>query len=137
MTTKIKPPSILLRLVAFYFKAGGVLFFIIAALGLFSGLALNWAPTTNQEMPYTFAMGIVLVMALALLVTGILLGRRLRAGAVLGLVLTLYPLVLSPIQHRSLGWPELVLTGVTTIVLLSVWRELEWRHDSLVTAPSS
>jgi hypothetical protein len=130
MTAKTRYPSIWLRLVAFYFKAGGVLLVILAVLGLFTGLALRWAPTTTRDMPYTFAIGSLLVMAVALLATGILLGRRLRAGGVLGLGVTLYPLVLALFQGRSVGWPELGFTAVMAIALVSIWRELEWRHGS-------
>ena len=132
MTAKTRYPSIWLRLVAFYFKAGGVLLVILAVLGLFTGLPLRWAPTTTRDMPYTFAIGSLLVMAVALLATGILLGRRLRAGGVLGLGLTLYPLVLALFQGRNVRWPELGFTAVMAIALVSVWRELEWRHGSSV-----
>ena len=136
MIAKTNPPSIWLRLVTFYFKAGGVLFVIIAALGFFSGLALDWAPGTTQGMSFPLLMAIIGAMAVSLLVTGILLGRRLRAGAVLGLVLTLYPLAFALIQRRAMGWLELGFTAVTAIVLLRVWRELEWRHGSKgVSAP--
>ena len=130
MNANTKPSSIWLRLVAFYFKMGGVIFAVIAVLGLVSGFALDWAPGTTQGMPFPLAMVIVSTVAISLLATGILLGRRLRAGAVLGLVLTLYPLAFALIQRRSMAWLELGFIAVTTIVLIRVWRELEWRHGS-------
>jgi len=121
-------PSIWLRIVAWYFKLGGIVFVFVAALGLISGLALHWPPMA-EGMSYPLVMVIVSAMAVALLATGILLARRLRAGAVLGLVLTLYPLVFALIQRRSLAWLDLGIMAVTAIVLLSVWRELEWHHS--------
>jgi hypothetical protein len=136
MTATTKAPSIWLRLVAYYFKIGGVIFAVIAVLGLVSGFALDWAPGTTQAMPMPLAVAIVCAMAFALLAAGILLARRLRAGAVLGLVLTLYPVAFALVQRRTMTWLELALIVVPTIVLVSVWRELEWRHDSRdVSAP--
>ena len=129
MTANTNAPSIWLRLASFYFKLGGALFFGIAALGLISGMALPSVPPT-QGMPYPLAIVIVSAMGVSLLATGILLSRRLRAGAVLGLVLTLYPLAFALIQRRSMSWFELGITALTVIVLLMAWRELEWRHDS-------
>ena len=128
MTANTNAPSIWLRIVAWYFKLGGIVFVFVAALGLISGLALHWPPTT-EGMPYPLAIVIVSATAVGLLATGILLARRLRAGAVLGLVLTLYPLVFALIQRRSVAWLDLGIMAVTAIVLLSVWRELEWRHS--------
>ncbi len=130
MTATTNAPSIWLRLVAFYFKTGGVIFAVIAVLGLVSGFALDWAPGTTQAMPMPLAVAIVCAMAVALLAAGILLARRLRAGAVLGLVLTLYPSAFALVQRRTMAWLELALIVVPTIVLVSVWRELEWRHGS-------
>ena len=134
MTAKTNAPSIWLRIVAWYFKLGGIVFVFVAALGLFSGLALDWAPGTTPGMPMQLTVAIMSAMAVSLLATGILLGRRLRAGAVLGLVLTLYPLVFALIQRGSVGWLELGLMAVPTIALLRVWRELEWRHSSNTAA---
>jgi hypothetical protein len=129
MTANTNAPSIWLRIVAWYFKLGGILFVFIAALGLISGLALHWPPTT-EGMPYPLAIVIVSATAVGLLATGILLARRLRAGAVLGLVFTLYPLAVALVQRWRVGWLDLGIMAVTVIVLLSVWRELEWRHSS-------
>jgi hypothetical protein len=129
MIAKTNPPSIWLRIIAWYFKLGGILFIFIAVLGLISGVALHGAAVT-EGMPYQLAVVIVSTMAIGLLTTGILLARRLRAGAVLGLVLTLYPLVFALIQRRTMSWLELGGIAVTTFVLLSVWRELEWRRDA-------
>ena len=121
--------SIWLRIVAWYFKLGGIVFVFIAALGLIIGLAPDW-PSVTEGMSYPLSLAIVSAMAVALLATGILLARRLRAGALLGLVLTLYPLAFALIQRRSLAWLELGIMGGSVIVLMSVWRELEWRHSS-------
>ncbi len=129
MTVKTNGSSIWLRIVAWYFKLGGILFVVIAALGLTSGLALRWSPVTDG-MSYPLALAIISAMAVGLLATGILLARRLRAGAVLGLVFTLYPLAFALIQRRSAAWLDLGIMAVTVIVLLSVWRELEWRRSS-------
>lgn len=129
MTAHTNPPSIWLRIIAWYFKIGGIVFVFIAVLGLISGVALHGA-TVTEGMPYQLAFVIVSTMAIGLLTTGILLARRLRAGAVLGLVLTLYPLVFALVQRRTVAWLDLGLMAVTAIVLLSVWRELEWRHGS-------
>ena len=119
MTTKVKAPSIWLRLVAFYFKIGGVIFAVIAVLGLVSGFALDWAPGTTQAMPMPLTVAIVCAMAVSLLATGILLARRLRAGAVLGLVLTLYPSAFALVQRRTMDCRGGII-AVPTIVLLSV-----------------
>jgi hypothetical protein len=127
VTPKIGGPSIWLRIVAFYFLAGGVLFFIIAMVGVLGGLALNWVPTTTPGLSYAASIGLLSAMAVALFVTGILLRRRLKSGAVLGLVLTLYPLALALVQHQSVDWRDLFVMALTTLVLLSVWRELERR----------
>jgi hypothetical protein len=129
MTPKTNTPSIWLRIVAWYFKLGGIVFVFIAALGLISGLALHW-PSATEGMSYPLAMLVVSATAVGLLATGILLARRLRAGAVLGLVFTLYPLAIALIQRWRVGWLDLGIMAVTVIVLLSVWRELEWRHSS-------
>ena len=129
MTPKTNTSSIWLRIVAWYFKLGGIVFVFVAALGLISGLALHWPPVTDG-VSYPLAMLIVSAMAVGLLATGILLARRLRAGAVLALVLTLYPLAFALIQRRSVAWLDLGIMAVTVTVLLSVWRELEWRHSS-------
>ena len=137
MTATTNAPSIWLRLVAFYFKVGGVIFAVIAVLGLVSGFALDWAPGTTQAMPMPLTVAIVCAMAVALLATGILLARRLRAGAVLGLVLTLYPSAFALVQRRTMAWLELALIVVPTIVLVSVWREREWRHGSSDVSDSS
>ena len=136
MTANTNAPSIWLRIVAWYFKLGGIVFVFITVLGLISGLALHWVPMPEgmsvpmpEGMSYPLALVIVSAMTVGLLATGILLARRLRAGAVLGLVLTLYPLVFALIQRRSVAWLDLGIMAVTAIVLLSVWRELEWRHS--------
>jgi uncharacterized membrane protein len=128
MTATPMTPSIWLRLASFYFMLGGALFLGIAALGLISGLALP-SPPMSEGMPYPLAIVIVCAMAVALLATGVLLRRRLRAGAVLGLVLTLYPLAFALIQRHSLSWFELGIMALTVIVLVKAWPELE-RHGS-------
>lgn len=129
MTAKTNAPSIWLRIVAWYFKLGGIVFVFIAALGVISGLSIDW-PSMTEGTSYPLSLAIVSAMAVALLATGILLARRLRAGALLGLALTLYPLAFALIQRRSVAWLDLGIMAVTVIVLLSVWRELEWRHSS-------
>ena len=84
----------------------------------------------TEGMPYILTIVIVSAMAVGLLATGILLARRLRAGAVLGLVLTLYPLAFALIERRSVAWLDLGIMAVTVIVLVSVWRELGWRRST-------
>jgi hypothetical protein len=117
--------SKLLKVTAWYFKLGGILFAFMAVSGLVSGAALHW-PSSTEGMPYPQAMLIVSAAAVALLATGILLARRSRIGGVLALGLTLYPFAFAIWDRRSVTLLELGIAAVTVVALLLIWRELEW-----------
>ena len=128
--------SKLLRVIAWYFKLGGIIFAFVAVSGLIGGVALHW-PASTSNMPYRQALLIVSAASVSLFVTGILLARRLRIGGILGFGLTLYPFAFD-IWNRRLPTPvDLAVAAVTVVALLLVWRELEWRTTSDVALRSA
>jgi len=72
---KQQRPSPLLRVTAWYFKLGGILFAFVAVSGLISGIVLH-LPSSTEGMPYAQAMLIVSAASVALLATGILLAIK-------------------------------------------------------------
>jgi hypothetical protein len=130
----LKPhrPSTLLRITAWYFKLGGIVFAFMAVSGLISGVALQW-PSSADGLSYPLALISIFAMSVALLATGVLLARRSRIGGLLGLGLTLYPFAFAISERRSVPLLELGVAGVTVVALLIVWRELEW-HGNAGTA---
>jgi hypothetical protein len=121
--------SKLLRVTAWYFKLGGILFAFMAISGLVGGIALQW-PSSTEGMPYLPAMLIVSVGSVALLATGTLLARRSRIGGVLALVLTLYPFAFAIWDRKSVTLLEIGIAAVTLVAVLLIWRELEWPRNS-------
>ena len=129
----LKPhrPSMLLRIIAWSFKLGGIVFAFMTASGLISGVALHW-PSSPDGLSYPLALISVSAMSIALLATGILLARRSRVGGLLGLGLTLYPFAFAIGERRSVASLDLGVAGLTVVALI-VWRELEW-HPNAGTA---
>jgi len=122
-------PSTLLRITAWYFKLGGIVFAFITVSGLISGVALQ-RPSSTNGLPYPLALVILSATSVVLFITGILLARRSRIGAVLGLGLTLSPIAFAIADRRNLTLLELGMAGVTVLALLLIWRELEWPRSS-------
>jgi hypothetical protein len=60
-----------------------------------------------------------------------MLARHERRGAVLGLALTLYPIVLVPFIKVSMDRIDVAVSAVIVILLISVWRELTWRRNAV------
>ena len=125
-------PSTLLRIIAWYFKLGGIVFAFMAISGLISGVALQWTSSPGG-LSYPLALIIVSAMSIALLTTGVLLARRSRIGGLLGLGLTLYPFAFAISERRSVPLLDFVVAGVTVIALLIVWRELDWHRNAGTT----
>ncbi len=116
--------SALLRVIVWYFKIGGIIFAVMLVFGLI-GAVLGWASPPNG-LAYPVAFVVVLSTAAALFATGILLARRSKVGALLGLVLTLYPFAFALWYHTAPRVVDLAVAAVTVAGLLFVWRELDW-----------
>ena len=111
-----------LRVIAWFFKLGGFLFALMALSTL---VALGFdAPASAAEPSSGVMLLLFCVMAGALIATGILLARRARAGAILAVILSLYPLVFVLIGKRPLSWLDIASSVITVAVIASIWPEL-------------
>jgi hypothetical protein len=120
--------SIWLRVIAWIFKLSGSLFAFVAFFGLIP-LVLGW--TASADSPgYALSFLLSMAMAGALFATGVLLARRERAGALLALVLTLYPLAFVLAGQRPLARSDVIVTVVTVAVIASIWPQLSARRQS-------
>ena len=126
--TASSTPSRWLRVIAWYFKLGGFLFAFIALFALVA-LILDWSPSPGNPS-YAVTLLLLSAMAAALLATGFLLARRLRAGALLALAVTLYPLAFVLTGRRPLSWLDIVVSVVTVAVIASIWPQLSSRNES-------
>jgi signal transduction histidine kinase len=119
--------SIRLMFVSWWFKIGGIIFALITL----SGIAAFVVGTSISDgpRPQTAALFIVAGMTIALYATGRMLAHHDRRGAVLGLVLTLYPFVFAPFTNAPMDSIDIAVSAVTVILLLSVWPELTWRRS--------
>jgi hypothetical protein len=115
----------LLKILAWVHKLGGMVFAFIAVSGLVSGAALNW-PWLAGGLSYPLAIIVFSATSVVLLATGFLLARRSRIGGILALILALYPFAFAIAERRSVSLAELLIEGLTIVALLVVWRELDW-----------
>ena len=115
-------PLMWLRLIAWFYKLGGFLFFVMAVLALVA-YAAGVQPSSGDP-----SFGVTLLslsaMSAALLLTGILLARRSRAGAVMALILSLYPWAFVLTGQRPVHWTDVVITVVTVTVIERIWPQL-------------
>lgn len=121
-------PSRWLRVIAWFFKLGGFLFAFMALFALVA-LVLDLSPLPGNPS-YAVTLLLLSAMAGALLVTGFLLARRARAGALMALAVTLYPLAFVLTGRRPLSWLDIVVTVVTVAVIASIWPQLSSRSAS-------
>ena len=121
-------PLMWLRLIAWFYKLGGFLFFVMAVLAL---QAYRAGVRPSSGHPW---LGVTLLrlsaMSAALLLTGVLLARRSRAGAVMALILSLYPWGLVLTGQRPVHWTDVVVTVVTIAVIERIWPQLSPRRAS-------
>ena len=121
-------PLMWLRLIAWFYKLGGFLFFVMAVLALMPYAAGVQALSGNPSFGMTFLS--LSAMSAALLLTGILLARRSRAGAVMALILSLYPWAVVLTGQRPVHWTDVVVTVVTIAVIERIWPQLSPRRAS-------
>lgn len=121
--------SIRLMFVSWLLKVCGIIFGIMSITVLIAlALGLN---TPNGPKLQLAALFILAAMAVALFSAGQMLARHERRGAVLGLALTLYPIVLVPFIKVSMDRIDVAVSAVIVILLISVWRELTWRRNAV------
>jgi len=111
-----------LRLIAWFYKLGGFLFFVMAVLALVAYAADVQPSTGNPSFGVTLLS--LSAMSAALLLTGVLLARRSRAGAVMALILSLYPWAFVLTGQRPVHWTDVVVTVVTVAVIERIWPQL-------------
>jgi hypothetical protein len=111
-----------LRLIAWFFKLGGFLFAVMALLALVA-FVLDQSPSPGNPS-YVVMLLSFSAMAGALLLTGVLLARRARAGALMALIVTLYPLAFVLTGRRPFSWLDVIVTLVTVAVIASIWPQL-------------
>ena len=121
-------PLMWLRLIAWFYKLGGFLFFVMAVLALMPYAAGVQGSSGNPSFGMTFLS--LSAMSAALLLTGILLARRSRAGAVMALILSLYPWAFVLTGQRPVHWTDVVITVVTVTVIERIWPQLSPRRAS-------
>lgn len=126
--TRSRFRTIVLITTAWFFKIGGFIFAVTALFALL-GKSLHLAPVSTESKD-TVALVVVGVAAIALLVTGVLLARRARAGAILALVLNLYPLAFVLAGQRAITWFDVIFAAGTVIVVFTIWPELRNRTRS-------
>ena len=115
-------PLTWLRLIAWFYKLGGFLFFVMAVLALVA-YAGGVQPSSGNP---SFGMTLLSLSAMsaALLLTGVLLARRSRAGAMMALILSLYPWAFVLTGQRPVHWTDVVVTVVTVAVIERIWPQL-------------
>lgn len=123
--TRSRLRTIVLIATAWFFKIGGFIF-AFAALFALVGKFLHLAPVSTPSAD-TVALVVLAVAAIALLATGILLAKRARAGAILALVLNLYPLAFVLAGQRAIAWFDVVFAAATVAVVCTIWPELRGR----------
>jgi hypothetical protein len=126
--TEISPSSasaLLLRLVSWLFKLGGSLFVLMALFSL-APVAMR-LPHNPDEPSYWVTFVIAAAFGIALIGIGMLLARRSRIGALLALVINLYPLAFVLSGERPLHWTDVVISLSTIAVIASVWPLLSWQ----------
>ena len=123
---------ILLRVVSWIFKLSGGLFAVILLFMLWGGA--SGFPTGRADFSYGQTIVLLVVMSAALVLTGVLLARRARAGAVLALILNLYPWVFILRGSRPVAWYDFITTVITVAVIAIVWPELSPQSDPLERA---
>ena len=115
-------------MIAWIFKLSGSLFAFMAFFALIP-LVLGWTPSADNP-GYAWSFLLSMAMAGALFATGVLLARRERAGGLLALALTLYPLAFVLAGQRSLTRYDVIVTVVTVAVIASIWPQLSSRRRS-------
>jgi len=115
-------PLMWLRLIAWFYKLGGFLFFVMAVLALVAYGAGVQPSSGNPSFGMTLLS--LSAMSAALLLTGVLLARRSRAGAVMALILSLYPWAFVLTGQRPVHWTDVVVTVVTIAVIERIWPQL-------------
>jgi hypothetical protein len=120
--TRSRVRTIVLMVTAWTFKIGGFIFALAGLFALIGGVLHS--PPVSQRSADSGAMVVLALAAIALLATGILLAKRLRAGAILALVLNLYPLAFVIAGQRTLAWFDLVITAATVVVVFTIWPDL-------------
>jgi hypothetical protein len=133
MATHIQDPlssgrSIWLRVIAWFFKLGGSLFALMALFSLVA-LVFDW-PASAGHPSNAVMLLLFSVMAGALIATGVLLARRARAGALLAVILSLYPFAFVLIGSRPLSWLDIASSLITVAVIASIWPELSSQGES-------
>lgn len=117
-----------LRLIAWFYKLGGFLFVVMAVLALVAYAA--GAQPSSGDPSFGMTLLRLSAMSAALLLTGVLLARRSRAGAVMALILSLYPWVFVLTGQRRLSWVDVIATVATVAVIGSIWPQLSPRPAS-------
>ena len=116
--------SIRLMFVAWLFKLGGIIFGIMAATVLI--VLLLGLDTPDGPKVQIATLLIVTAMGVALFAAGRMMAHHDRRGAIIGLGLTLYPVILAPLTDASMDRFDMVVTAVIALLILSVWRDLAW-----------
>jgi hypothetical protein len=124
--TRSRSRTIVLIATAWFFKIGGFIFAFAAVFALV-GKVLDLPPVSTPSAD-TIALVVLAIAAIALLATGILLARRQRAGAILALVLNLYPLAFILAGRRAIAWFDVVTAAATVAVVWLIWPELRDRR---------
>jgi len=117
-----------LRVISWIYKLAGGLFAVMLLFALWGGA--SGLPTGKDGLSYPVSIVLLAVMAVALMLTGVLLARRARAGAVLALFLSLYPWVFILLGARPAVWSDAITTVITIVVIASVWPVLSPRTNT-------
>jgi hypothetical protein len=110
--------------VAWLFKLGGIIFGIMAVTVLI--VLLLGLDTPDGPKVQIATLLIVTAMGVALFAAGRMMAHHDRRGAIIGLALTLYPVILAPFTDASMDRFDMVVTAVIALLVLSVWRDLAW-----------
>jgi hypothetical protein len=121
--------SFRLMFVSWWFKVGGIIFAFITLTALFAFIV--GSSISDGPRPQSLAIFLLAAMTIALYAAGQMLAHHQRRGAVLGLLLTLYPFVFAPFTHAPLDRIDIAVSAVTVILLVSIWRELTWSRSAV------
>ena len=114
--------TVLLRIVSWLFKLGGLLFALMAVF-MTVGNAMGMTPPAGYTS-YRFPVLLLAAFAIALFGIGVLLARHSRVGGVLALAINLYPTMFILAGQRPFAWTDAVVAIVTVVVIASIWPQL-------------
>jgi hypothetical protein len=113
-----------LRLVSGYLIGSGILTLAFVVLGL--GVMLLGKPATTTPVPVRLVnIGIRTAIATGWIIAGVLLGRALRIGGIIALLMLMIPVISIALLHEPVARLTLVLAVIGVGLVLSVFAELK------------